>query len=96
MADPKILGYIPARMGSNRFYGKPLFPILGIPMLGHVIERARMYKGWDRLFLTTCDKEIEEYGVSLNIPVIMTNENNIALNCSIYIYYLYIISKKKK
>jgi 3-deoxy-manno-octulosonate cytidylyltransferase (CMP-KDO synthetase) len=76
MTDPKILGFIPARMKSSRFYGKPLFPILGIPMLGHVIERARMYKGWDRLFLTTCDKEIEEYGVSLNIPVIMTSDKH--------------------
>ena len=76
MADPKILGYIPARMGSSRFYGKPLFPILGIPMLGHVIERARMYKGWDQLYLTTCDKEIAEYGESVGIPIIMTSDQH--------------------
>lgn len=76
MDKPKILGFIPARMGSSRFYGKPLFPILGIPMLGHVIERARMYNNWDKLFLTTCDKEIAQYGASLNIPEIMTSDKH--------------------
>ena len=68
-------------MGSSRFYGKPLYPILNMPMLGHVINRAKMYNNWDRLFLTTCDNEIESYGESLNFPVIMTsNEHSRALD----------------
>ena len=37
----KILALIPARMGSTRFPGKPLAPILGMPMIGHVYERVR-------------------------------------------------------
>lgn len=76
MEKQKQIGIIPARMAASRFYGKPLFPILGIPMLGHVVERARLYKGWDALLLATCDKEIEEYGKSLDIPVIMTSDKH--------------------
>jgi 3-deoxy-manno-octulosonate cytidylyltransferase (CMP-KDO synthetase) len=32
-----------------------------------------MYKSWTKLFLTTCNEEIQNYGESLNIPVIMTS-----------------------
>lgn len=69
----KIFGFIPARMASSRFPGKPLFPICGMPMAEHVIHRARMYKNWDGLFLTTCDKEIRTFGESIDFPTIMTS-----------------------
>ncbi len=72
----KIFGFIPARMASSRFPGKPLFPILGMPMAEHVIHRARMYKKWDGLFLTTCDNEIKDFGKSVNIPTIMTSDKH--------------------
>lgn len=68
----KIFGFIPARMDSSRFPGKPLFPICGMPMAEHVIHRARMYMSWDGLFLATCDKEIQEFGESVGITTIMT------------------------
>lgn len=76
MRKIKIYGFIPARMDSSRFYGKPLHPIAGLPMIGHVIERAKLYKDWAGLFLTTCDEEIKDYGESLNIPVIMTSSKH--------------------
>jgi len=78
--SPRIFGFIPARMESSRFYGKPLFPILGMPMIGHVIKRAQMYQNWDNLYLTTCNEEIKEYAESIDIQVIMTsNKHNRAL-----------------
>ncbi|MBI9033207.1 MAG: 3-deoxy-manno-octulosonate cytidylyltransferase [Bacteroidales bacterium] len=70
----KIFGFIPARMASSRFPGKPLYPICGMPMAEHVVHRARMYKKWDGLFLTTCDKEIQQFGESIDIPTIMTSD----------------------
>ena len=76
MRKIKIFGFIPARMDSSRFYGKPLYPIAGLPMIGHVIKRAQLYKDWTGLFLTTCDEEIKDYGESLNIPVIMTSSKH--------------------
>ncbi len=76
MSKPKIFGFIPARMASSRFPGKPLHPIAGMPMIGHVIKRAQMYSAWSELYLTTCDEEIRDYGESLNISVIMTSDQH--------------------
>ncbi|MBF0095667.1 MAG: 3-deoxy-manno-octulosonate cytidylyltransferase, partial [Alphaproteobacteria bacterium] len=39
----KIIGIVPARMAASRFPGKPLFPILGRPMVAHCFARARLY-----------------------------------------------------
>ena len=72
----KIIGVIPVRMGSSRFPGKPLFSIAGMPMLEHVWHRAKMYKKWDELLLTTCDVEIKEFADSKNIPCIMTSDKH--------------------
>ena len=72
----KIIGFIPARMASSRFPGKPLHPICGMPMLEHVIHRARMYENWDGLFLTTGDKEIHDFAKTLNISTIMTSNRH--------------------
>jgi len=76
MPIQNIYGFIPARMGSSRFYGKPLFPIAGMPMIGHVIRRAQMYEKFTDLFLTTCDEEIQKYGESMGITVIMTSNKH--------------------
>lgn len=68
----KILGFIPARMAASRFPGKPLFPILGKPMIEHVYERARLFPRWDVLAICTCDEEIRAFAESKGWPVIMT------------------------
>ena len=39
---PRVIAIIPARMGSSRFPGKPLTPILGLSMLEHVYRRVAM------------------------------------------------------
>ena len=72
----KIIGVIPARMAASRFPGKPLHPICGRPMVEHVYLRARMYDGWDRLVLATCDREIEEFSRKKDIPVVMTGTHH--------------------
>ena len=69
----KIIGIVPARMGSSRFPGKPLHPICGKPMVEHVFRRAQFFEGWDGLFLTTCDDKIFQFGKSQGFPVIMTS-----------------------
>lgn len=63
-------------MASSRFPGKPLYPICGLPMVEHVIRRAKMYNKWDGLFLTTCDKEIQEFGGSMRIPTVITSKTH--------------------
>jgi 3-deoxy-manno-octulosonate cytidylyltransferase (CMP-KDO synthetase) len=54
----KIVAVIPARMGSTRFPGKPLAPILGRPMIEHVYRRTAMCTSLDDVFVATCDQEI--------------------------------------
>jgi 3-deoxy-manno-octulosonate cytidylyltransferase (CMP-KDO synthetase) len=72
----KIIGVIPARMASNRFPGKPLFPICGKPMLEHVYERAKMYDKWDGLYMATCDQEIMDFSADRGYPALMTSDKH--------------------
>lgn len=72
----KIFGIVPARMAASRFPGKPLYPILGRPMVEHVMLRARMYQGWTKLVLATCDREIEQFAAQRGFPVIMTGSHH--------------------
>lgn len=72
----KVLGFVPARMAASRFPGKPLYPILGKPMIEHCFERAKLYAHWDGLFLATCDVEIETAGKERGYPVIMTSSTH--------------------
>jgi len=72
----KIIGVIPARMGSGRFPGKPLFKIAGMPMLEHVWHRAKMFDKWDELLIATCDVEIQDFADFKKIPCIMTSNKH--------------------
>jgi 3-deoxy-manno-octulosonate cytidylyltransferase (CMP-KDO synthetase) len=72
----KTIGIIPARMAASRFPGKPLYPILGRPMIEHVYLRAKMYGDWDKLVLATCDREIEQFAQEKSIPVVMTGSHH--------------------
>ena len=57
-SNTKIYGFIPVRLKASRFPGKPLKKILNKTMLEHVFERAKIYKKWEKLLVTTCDKTI--------------------------------------
>lgn len=72
----KVIGIIPARMAASRFPGKPLFKILKKPMIEHVMLRAKFYKGWNDLLVTTCDKEIKKFAESKDFSVIMTSNKH--------------------
>jgi 3-deoxy-manno-octulosonate cytidylyltransferase (CMP-KDO synthetase) len=68
----KIVAIIPARMGSSRFPGKPLAPILGCPMIEHVYRRALMCRALDDVYVATCDPEIFESVESFGGRALMT------------------------
>ena len=72
----KIVGVIPARMAASRFPGKPLFKILGMPMVEHVYRRAALYPKWDHLCLATCDEEIAAVGRQHGWPTVMTSDKH--------------------
>ena len=63
---------IPARMGSSRYPGKPLAPLLGLPLILHIWHRCRL----DEAFIATCDAEIEQAYANAGIDVIMTADTH--------------------
>ena len=72
----KILALIPARMGSSRFPGKPLAPILGKPMVGHVYDRVKQSPMLTMTAVATCDKEIVDYVESIGGVAVMTSNSH--------------------
>lgn len=69
----RIIGIVPARMGSSRFPGKPLYPIKGRAMLDHCYNRSTFYDKWDALAVATCDQEIFDFCEEREIPVLWTS-----------------------
>ena len=69
----KIVAIIPARMGSSRFPGKPLAPILGCPMIEHVYRRTSLCQALDDVIVATCDLEIFESVEAFGGKAIMTS-----------------------
>ena len=69
----KIVGVIPARMGSSRFPGKPLAPILGRPMIEHVYRRTALCRTLEAVYVATCDNEIRSAVEAFGGKAIMTS-----------------------
>lgn len=57
------IGLIPARYGATRFPGKPLVPILGKPLLQHVVERCRQARSLAEVIVATDDARIRDLAV---------------------------------
>jgi 3-deoxy-manno-octulosonate cytidylyltransferase (CMP-KDO synthetase) len=72
----KVVAIIPARMGSSRFPGKPLTPILGRPMIEHVYRRVSLCERLDATYIATCDDEIRDAAEKFGASVIMTSESH--------------------
>ncbi len=73
---PKVIAIIPARYHSNRFEGKPLAPILGKPMIQHVVERARQADLLSRVVVATEDNKIAKAVKSFGGEVVMTRPDH--------------------
>ena len=71
-----ILTLIPARMGSQRFPGKPMEKILDKPMIGHVYDHVKENKLITDLAVCTCDDEIYNYINSIGGRAVMTSNGH--------------------
>ncbi|MDA7537827.1 3-deoxy-manno-octulosonate cytidylyltransferase [Akkermansiaceae bacterium] len=67
---------IPARWASSRFPGKPLFPLLGKPLLQHVYERAQKCGELDDLVIATDDDRIIALSESIGAKVCRTRADH--------------------
>src|ERR1044072_3370937 len=62
----------PARVGWSRFPGKPLAPLLGRPMIEHVVRRAAMCERLEAVYVATWGEEIRAAVTAVGIEGIMT------------------------
>jgi spore coat polysaccharide biosynthesis protein SpsF len=56
----KIVGIIEARMSSSRLPGKVLMPILGKPMIEHMVERLGRARTLDGIVIATTDRPADD------------------------------------
>jgi len=77
----RVVAIIQARMGSTRLPGKVLMPLVGKPVLWHIIHRLRKCKTLDSIALATttnsCDDPLEEFAEIEGIEVIRGSEDNV-------------------
>lgn len=58
--NARVLGVIPARIGSSRLPRKPLFPIAGRPLVEWVWRRAMGIAVFDAVVIATDDEEVAD------------------------------------
>lgn len=67
----KLVTVIQARMGSSRLPGKVLMPILGKPVLWHIVQRLKKAEGIDQVIIATSrltrDNPIAEFCQKQNV-----------------------------
>src|SRR5205823_13829551 len=67
---------IPARWGSIRFPGKPLYQIEGKPLLRHVWERSQRARKIDHTIIATDDMRVAEAAFAWGAEVAPTSPNH--------------------
>lgn len=71
----KIIGMIPARGGSSRFFNKPLSLICGKPMLYWVWKHSKEVAEFDEVYVATDTEEIRGVAEGFGAKVIMTSSD---------------------
>ena len=85
----KIIGMIPARGGSTRYYNKPLADICGKPMVYWVWKHSKEVEMFDEVYIATDSEQIEAVAKSFGAEVIMTS-----FECETATERLYEVSQK--
>ncbi|MBV8115426.1 MAG: 3-deoxy-manno-octulosonate cytidylyltransferase [Silvibacterium sp.] len=70
---PRILGVIPARLGSTRLPRKVLREIAGQPMIGWVYRAARSCPLLDQVLIATDSEEVLAFAHEHNLPAVFTS-----------------------
>lgn len=63
-------------MASSRYPGKPLVPILGLPMVEHVRRRTLLAQGIDHVVVATCDDAIMQAVQRAGGRAVMTKDTH--------------------
>ncbi|WP_295098880.1 NTP transferase domain-containing protein [uncultured Fibrobacter sp.] len=65
---------VPARMGSSRFPGKPLFKLCGTEMIVRTLKRAALAECFDRIVCATDSEQIAEVVSGAGFEFVLTGE----------------------
>ena len=71
----KINAFIPVRMSSSRFPGKPLTKLMSITMLEHVWQRTKL-SDVDETYIALCDKETIDICKKIGAKYIITSKKH--------------------
>lgn len=71
----KINAFIPVRMSSSRFPGKPLTKLMNITMLEHVWQRSKL-SDVDETYIALCDKETIDICKKIGAKYIITSKKH--------------------
>ena len=69
----RVLGIVPARLRSTRLPNKPLYPLLGRPLIEWVWRRVESMSVLDHVVVATDSEEVAEVCRSFGAPVEMTS-----------------------
>lgn len=68
----KVIGVIPSRFGAQRFPGKPLALIAGVPMIARVVRQALKARLLDEVWVATDDERIAWTAEEAGARAVMT------------------------
>ncbi|MBI4539448.1 MAG: 3-deoxy-manno-octulosonate cytidylyltransferase [Gemmatimonadetes bacterium] len=71
--SPRVLGIVPARLASTRLPNKPLYPILGRPLIEWVWRRVEQMTVLDAAVVATDSEAVAEVCRTLGAPVELTS-----------------------
>ncbi|MGW8266236.1 MAG: 3-deoxy-manno-octulosonate cytidylyltransferase [Longimicrobiales bacterium] len=72
----RVLGIVPARLASTRLPNKPLYPLLGRPLIEWVWRRVEGMKALDEVVVATDSEEVAEVCRSMGAPVELTSPDH--------------------
>lgn len=68
-----VIGVVPARFASQRFPGKMLAPVLGIPLLQRTFQNVQRFRCLDALYVAVDDRRTHQLITDLGGVAIMTS-----------------------
>jgi len=71
--NPRVLGIVPARLASTRLPNKPLYPLLGRPLIEWVWRRVEGMRLLDEAVVATDSEEVAEVCRQIGAPVELTS-----------------------
>jgi len=72
----RVLGIVPARLASTRLPNKPLYPLLGRPLIEWVWRRVEGMKVLDEAVVATDSEEVAEVCRAMGAPVELTSPDH--------------------